>query len=259
MKKAILYAFTFIVVQVILGACISGVGGLLKVSRGTLLMVSTIVSNLFVLALFARLKWTPMSRNYILSRPWTVLFWTVLAALGCVLPSEWLQEHLPELPNLADDELKTLVFTPGGYFALAIAAPFAEEVVFRGAVLRVLLHRFVTPGEAQHRSRQAWIAIAISALLFAVIHMNPAQMPHAFVMGLFFGWMYWRTGSIVPSVIAHVINNSVSYIMLRLYSEDVQLTDIFGSEAAALKAVGCSLLILLPAIYQLHLHMKKAA
>ena len=258
MKKAILYALTFIVVLDILHACIMGVGSLLKVSHGTLLMVLTIVFNLFILALFARLKWTPMSRNYILSRPWSVLFWVVLAVLGCVLPSMWLQEHLPELRNLADGELKTLVFTPGGYFALAIAAPFAEEVVFRGAVLRVLLHRFVTPGEAQHRSRQAWMAIAISALLFAVVHMNPAQIPYAFVMGLFFGWMYWRTGSIIPSVVAHVVNNSVSYIMLRLYSDDVHLTDIFGGEAAALKAVGCSLLILLPAIYQLHLHMKQA-
>ena len=97
-------------------------------------------------------------------------------------------------------------------------------------------------------------------MFFALIHLNPAQMPHAFVVGLLLGWMYWRTGSIIPGVLFHVVNNTVSYIMMRLYPqvEDMSLADLFGSEAGALKAVGFSLLILLPSLYQLYLRMKRA-
>lgn len=85
-------------------------------------------------------------------------------------------------------------------------------------------------------------------------------MPHAFLVGLLLGWMYWRTGSIIPGVLLHVVNNTVSYIMLRLYPqvEEMSLTDILGSEMGVLKAVGCSLLILLPSLYQLHLRMKRS-
>jgi membrane protease YdiL (CAAX protease family) len=90
--------------------------------------------------------------------------------------------------------------------------------------------------------------------------MNPAQMPHAFIIGLLLGWMYWRTGSILPGVAYHWSNNSAAFVMYALYpNPDIKLVDIFkGSEMHVVLAVFFSLLILLPAIYQLHLNMKRA-
>jgi membrane protease YdiL (CAAX protease family) len=129
-------------------------------------------------------------------------------------------------------------------------APLGEELVFRGAILRRLLDSCLP----------LWGAIALSALLFMLIHMNPAQMPHAFLIGLLLGWMYWRTGSILPGVAFHWANNSAAYVIYNIYPDsDMKLVDIFkGSEQHVLLAVGFSLLILLPALYQLHVWMRRA-
>ena len=59
-----------------------------------------------------------------------------------------------------------------GYVALGMMVPIAEEIVFRGAILRVLQNAL---GE-----RKRWIAIVISALIFGIIHFNLAQGLHAF-------------------------------------------------------------------------------
>ena len=122
--------------------------------------------------------------------------------------------------------------------------------MLRGAVLKELL---------KSPKLSPWAAIAISAVFFALIHMNPAQMPHAFLIGLLLGWMYWRTGSILPGVAYHWANNSIAYIMYNIYpNPDMKLIEVLGSQQHVLMAVGFSLLIMVPAIYQLHLWMKRA-
>ena len=136
-----------------------------------------------------------------------------------------------------------------GYLAVGLLAPLAEEVVFRGAVLRALL---------RWKEGRPWLAIAISALLFSAAHMNPAQLPHTFLVGLLLGWMYYRTDSIVPGVVLHWVNNTVAYVMFNLYpNPDMTLLDLFGSQQRVLMAVGFSLCIFLPALFQLNQNMKK--
>ena len=135
-----------------------------------------------------------------------------------------------------------------GYFVVGLLAPLAEEMVFRGAILRSLLRWKQNP----------WVGIAISALLFAVVHMNPAQMPHAFLIGLLLGWMYWRTDSIVPGVVYHWVNNTVAYILYNIYPDpDLTLVEMFGSEQKVLMALGFSLLIFLPSLFQLNQRLAK--
>ena len=80
---------------------------------------------------------------------------------------------MPELPNWIEDDLQMLMSSYWGYLAIGLLAPLAEEVVFRGAVLRSLLAQM-----------KPWTAIAISALLFSIVHMNPAQMPFASRSGI---------------------------------------------------------------------------
>ena len=250
MKKAIIYLVMFFAIQAICSFAVMGVWYLVKGAMpdggGLYLVITSLLFSIVTMLLFGWRRWTPVNGNYLKTRPWSVLFWAGMAALGFLLPSDWFQEK---------DSFNSIVNTPGGYLALAILVPVAEEFVFRGAILRVLLKSF----GADNSLKGVWIAIAISALLFALAHMNPAQMPHAFVVGLLLGWFYWRTGSILPGVVYHVVNNTASYVMMRLYPnlEDLTLTDFFGSEANVLKALGFSLLVFLPAIYQLHLRMKR--
>jgi membrane protease YdiL (CAAX protease family) len=215
-----------------------------------MMITTTVIFSLLTIIVFLWAGWTKVSPTWLRTRPWMVLIWSVIAALGLVVPSAWLQEHMPELPNFVEQEFDMILKDRWGYLTIGLLAPLAEEIVFRGAALRSLLASRLSP----------LAAIVISALLFAVAHLNPAQMPHAFLVGLLLGWMYWRTGSILPGMAYHWANNSAAYVLYAFYpNPDIKLIDIFkGSEQHVYMALGFSLLILLPALYQLHLWIRHA-
>ena len=52
-------------------------------SSGTAVAVTTVISSLLTFAPFTRAGWAPVSRTYLRSRPWGVLFWAFLLAAGC--------------------------------------------------------------------------------------------------------------------------------------------------------------------------------
>ncbi len=261
MKKAIIYLIEFVAIQLIVGFIVTTVWQLVTKSEDVTtaqLITSTTAAGVVTIIVFLLAHWAEVSPNWIRTRPWLVLSWSVVAAMGALIPSTWLQEQMPELPNWLDNEFDMILSNRWGYLAIGLLAPLSEEIVLRGAVLLSLLRK---PLFAEHSERfNAWTAIAISAVFFALIHFNPAQMPHAFLIGLLLGWMYWRTGSILPGVAYHWANNSIAYIVYHVYPDpDIKLVDIFkGSEQHVLMAVGFSLLMLIPAIYQLHLWMRRA-
>jgi membrane protease YdiL (CAAX protease family) len=135
----------------------------------------------------------------------------------------------------------------------------AEEIVFRGAILRVLLD------EQERRNgslttKGMWLAIAISALIFGVVHLNPAQIPHAFLIGLLLGWVYARTRSIIPGTVIHIVNNTATYLLAVAYinTPDITLSQILGgSQKYVWMSLLFSLCLLLPALFQLNLRMRK--
>jgi hypothetical protein len=254
MKKAISYLLIFIGIQIVGGAIIKGLWSIITKNKDmtpAMLITTTVVCSVVAIALFLWLHWAEVSPRWLRTRPWMVLFWSVVASVGALIPSAWLQEQIPELPNWAENEFDMLLSNRWGYLTIGLMAPLAEEIVFRGAILKQLL---------KSQKLSPWGAIAISALFFMLIHMNPAQMPHAFLIGLLLGWMYWRTGSILPGVAYHWANNSIAYVLYNIYpNPDLKLSDVFqGSQQHEWMAVGFSLLILLPAIYQLHIWMRRA-
>ena len=252
MKNALIYTVIFGAIQVIVSFIVQGIWTLVMgkdtVMNATGMIITMAVFSILTMAVFLLAKWSVVSRHWVRTRPWFVLFWCVLAALGAIIPSVWLQEHMPELPNIVEGEFDMIMKDRWGYVIVGLLAPLAEEMVFRGAVLRSLLQWKSNP----------WIGIVVSALLFAMIHMNPAQMPHAFLIGLLLGWMYWRTDSIVPGVVYHWVNNTVAYVMYNLYpNPDLTLVEMFGSEQKVLMALGFSLLIFLPSLFQLNQRLAK--
>ena len=254
MKKAFSYLFIFIGLQLVGGAIITTLWSLIAGNSdktAAMLITTTGVIGLLTIVIFLWTRYAEVSPTWLRTRPWTVLSWSVIAALGALIPSAWIQEQMPELPNFAEQEFGTIMGTPWGYLVIGLLAPLSEEIVLRGAILKELL---------KSEKLSTWTAIVLSALFFALVHMNPAQMPHAFLIGLLLGWMYYRTGSILPGVAYHWANNSVAYVMYALYPDpDMKLIDIFkGSEQHVYMALGFSLLILLPALYQLHLWMRRA-
>lgn len=252
MKNALIYTVVFAAIQAVVSMLVQGVWVLVMgkeaAMNATGMIITMAVFSVLTMVVFLWAKWSVVSRHWVRTRPWFVLFWCVMAALGALVPSAWLQEQMPMLPNIVEAEFEMIMQNRWGYLVVGLLAPLVEEMVFRGAILRSLLRWKENP----------WVGIVISALLFALIHMNPAQMPHAFLIGLLLGWMYYRTDSIVPGVVYHWVNNTVAYILYNIYpTPDLTLVELFGSEQKVLMALGCSLLIFLPSLFQLNQRLGK--
>lgn len=218
-----------------------------------LLALTSVFSSVITLVVFLKTKWTPISRNYLLSKPWLTLLWVALFALGAMIPLEFVYEHIGlEMDETTGRIFEGLLKEPWGYVAVGILAPLTEEVVFRGAILRTLL--------GMMSKRNHWVAIMISAAIFGAVHGNAAQFVNALLMGLLLGWMYYRTRSLVPGILLHWVNNTMAYILTNLLPQtDGKLIDLFhGDEKTMYYAVGFSLCILIPSFLQLVSRMKKA-
>jgi membrane protease YdiL (CAAX protease family) len=118
--------------------------------------------------------------------------------------------------GLRHDQLDQFVFIQsvspsefGMIFLLgAVVAPAIEEIFFRGFLFG--LYR---------RRKPLWVAYAASGLIFAAVHALPiATDPEriagilvaAFVLASMLAWIYQRTGSLYPGMIAHGVNNGVA-------------------------------------------------
>ena len=252
MKNALIYTVVFAAIQFVVSGIIQGIWMLIygpeAIMDATGMIITMTVFSILTMVIFLVAKWSVVSRHWLQTRPWATLFWCLMAALGALIPSAWLQEIMPALPNLAEDTFDMILKDRWGYLVIGLLAPLAEELVFRGAILRALLQW----------KRNPWIGIVISALLFALIHMNPVQMPHAFLIGILLGWMYYRTDSIIPGIVYHWVNNTVAYVMYNLYPDpDMTLLDLFGNQRTELMALGFSLCIFLPALFQLNQRLSK--
>ena len=261
----VLYIIIFIVVQIFLTyagvgiwAGIKGEGyqaTLLAVSSGNnaiLTALTTVFSNVITLIIFLKAKWTPITRNYLQSKPWISLLWVALFTLGAIIPLEFVYEQIGvEMDADTERVFASLMKEPWGYVAIGILAPLAEEIVFRGAILRTLLDMV--------SKKNHWVAIFISAAVFGLIHGNKAQFINALLMGLLLGWMYYRTKSLVPGILMHWVNNTMAYVLNNLMPQsDGKLIDLFhGDEKTVYYAVGFSLCIMIPSFIQMILRLQK--
>lgn len=107
-----------------------------------------------------------------------------------------------ELENLLEEQMNALSHNVVGALTISIFAPLLEEVLFRGAIQGYMMRYF-----------KPWVAIICSALVFGIVHMNPVQVVYATCLGVIFGWIYYRTGSLLPVILGHVLNNSIATIL----------------------------------------------
>lgn len=266
LTDVVLYLIIFIVVQIIMMYAGAGIWAGIKGEgyQATLQAASTggnailtalvsVFSSVITLVIFLKTKWTPLTRGYLLSKPWGTLLWVALFSLGTIIPLSFLYEQLGiEMDENTQQIITSMMKEPWGYVAIGILAPLAEEVVFRGAILRTLLGIM--------SKKNHWVAIMISAAIFGVVHANLAQFINALLMGLLLGWMYYRTGSLVPGILLHWVNNTMAYVLANIMPQsDGKLIDLFhGDEKTMYYAVGFSLCIMIPSFIQMIIRLKKA-
>ncbi|MBN1444745.1 MAG: CPBP family intramembrane metalloprotease [Candidatus Omnitrophica bacterium] len=82
------------------------------------------------------------------------------------------------------------------FFLSCIAAPFAEEVIFRGVIYTALKEKFSVPS-----------AIIISSLLFALLHNEIFQIGALFAFGILLAYIFEKHDNLWLSISVHFFNN----------------------------------------------------
>ena len=106
--------------------------------------------------------------------------------------------HVPRSQSLLDIGSGTIDIVLIGALVV-IAAPLAEETLFRGYLLQGLAHRM-----------PFWPAAVITSAVFALAHVWWQLYVPIFVLGLAFAWLFWRTGSLWAPIAAHATINATS-------------------------------------------------
>jgi membrane protease YdiL (CAAX protease family) len=89
------------------------------------------------------------------------------------------------------------------WMAGAVLAPLSEEVFFRGLIFG-----------SYYRTKGPLVAYAVSATVFALLHLNLPAIAPILVLGLGLAWLYRLTGSLTPCIIAHGCNNGLAFLVL---------------------------------------------
>ena len=148
--------------------------------------------------------------------PKTIIFLLVfLVGLFQAIPMSVLERFM-DLPDYMEQDFVNLAHNPIGILVLCIIAPIAEEYLFRGLMMRKMLRWNISP----------WYAIIASSIMFGLIHLNPAQIPGAIILGIVMAWMCYRTKSLIPGIIIHITNNTLCLIPEECYDTYIASTPI---------------------------------
>lgn len=134
----------------------------------------------------------------------TMAFIVMVMTVAAAFVVEPINMLLPEMPEDLIQSMEQMMNAPAWLTLISISvfAPFFEEWLCRGIVLRGMLKKF----------GPAW-AIILSSLFFAIIHMNIWQGIPAFLIGLVFGYVYYKTGSLKLTMLMHFTNNTLAYVL----------------------------------------------
>lgn len=161
------------------------------------------------------------SSNFAPRKTWACALMVMAGTLAAAYVTDAVSSVMPPMP----DWLRTLMQNMTGgvlwvnFLLVSIMAPIFEEWLCRGMVLRGLLN--------SGKMKPVW-AIIISALFFAIIHANPWQAIPAFVLGLLFGFVYYKTGSLKLTMLMHFTNNTMALAASRIWPDVESWVDIVG-------------------------------
>ncbi len=132
---------------------------------------------------------------------WSIAGWTVPMTLAAMVCLTVINELLQPVDTM-QETFEEIVKHPAGFLEVALCAPFSEELLFRGGIQGFLQRRYGRP----------YMSILISALIFGIIHVNPAQVIGAGLLGILLGWLYYRTRNLWYPIFLHAINNTLAAI-----------------------------------------------
>jgi membrane protease YdiL (CAAX protease family) len=183
-------------------------------------LAATEVSVLWLLILFVRRQQVPREELLLLNAtPLRTLALTLVLALSASLLISQVDLYCGRLfgawgyalpPHIQRNiiEVQLAGDWPGlllGIAAVVVAPGVCEELLFRGLVFTGL-----------YVYRGPWLAIGGAGLLFALVHFNPWQLPAVLLLGVLLGILVYWTHSIYPAILAHMVNNALSFAGLNM-------------------------------------------
>lgn len=110
---------------------------------------------------------------------------------------------LPKLNLILDTSSKFVIYLLSLFIQTCLIAPVAEELIYRKFILNSLLN-----------NGNAFKSIVLSSFLFSIYHLNLLQGINAMIIGIFLGYLYYKTCSINICILLHFVNNFINFIIL---------------------------------------------
>lgn len=245
--KAFLYSFVAILVWQFVGGIISVPGifykplnhitlplGFLGGTVAAIIVLLMLTSTKFAVILQS-IKHPFTAVQLILSIACWILFLPLAEVFTSLIPTDGPFE---EIYHMFQESFEMMLdYKIAGFIMVCVLAPIFEEIIFRGIILKGMLNFKVSPA----------IAILINGFIFGLAHMNPWQFIGAGILGIIFGFVYYRTKSLLIPMILHCLNNTLSYSMMMIQGDmegDVFVqSDYILVAIMTLLGVGCIYLL----------------
>lgn len=120
---------------------------------------------------------------------------------------------------------------------IAVFAGVGEELFFRGVLQRLFIKIFKNP----------WAGILVTAFIFSAIHLQFYGFIPRFILGILLGLLYWYSGSLWPSIIAHFVYDAFAVVMIWFnpaLAEQDSVTVSLGNQTL-LAAISLALIIIM--------------
>ena len=169
---------------------------------------------------------------------WTLLAWGAFLALTAIYVNIVGQPDQQELTRDLKDESSTVALI-GYAVLLAFVAPLCEEFFFRGFMFGVLREKLGVVG-----------GTILTGIVFGLVHVagSPLETVGVLViLGMLLCVLYWRTGSLLPCIALHAINNAISFSATKGLSVPGAIAIVLATSGAAV-AVGAAVMQRSPAL-----------
>jgi hypothetical protein len=119
-------------------------------------------------------------------------------------------------------------------FTIAIVAPVFEEMIFRGFLQKFLEEKWQDPTRA----------ILVTSLFFTLVHMNPFWAIQIYLLGIVLGFLAWKTGSIIPGIILHALNNGLALFFFKA-KDSIDPVYLWGGHVSPLFLIPAIMILVL--------------
>ncbi len=135
------------------------------------------------------------------------------------------------MPDIIKEQFNAIALSSPflALLAIGVLAPIAEEILFRGAIFNLFKDNV-----------GKYVALIVSSVLFAIIHLNIYQASYTLFIGLFLGIILIKTGSLWLPVIFHIVYNLFGGIFGAF---DQKLMELLFIKTYIIPVIGIILLI----------------